>query len=243
MTLLFIGLGASVAALLGGVFAFRFHDKLHLVLGFSAGAVLGVAFFDLIPEAVELAGGDAGRALGGIFIAFLVYMVLDRSLFLHYHQDDHCHNESHQLNPARGRFGAGSLSIHSFLDGAAVGIAYQAAPALGLAVAAAIFAHGFSDGINTVTVIRRHGGGKKEAVKWLAVDAAAPLLGVASTFLFTLPEGSLGLILSAFAGFFIYLGASDLLPESHHGHATHWTTVATLVGAGVVWLIVKSLGV
>lgn len=232
-----------MAAFLGGLLAFRFQDKLHLVLGFSAGAVLAVAFFDLIPEAIELAGNDITRALTVVFLAFLVYMILDRSLFLHQHSDDHCHNEAHTPNTARGRFGAGSLSIHSFLDGAAVGVAFQAAPALGLAVALAVFAHGFSDGINTVTVIRRHGGDQRESFKWLALDSLAPFLGVLSTFLFTFPESALGFIIALFAGFFIYLGASDLLPESHHGHQTHWTTVATIMGAALVWGVVQALGV
>lgn len=234
---------ASAAAVGGGLLAFRFRDQLHLVLGFSAGAVLAVAFFDLIPEAITFAGGDITKALTAVFGAFLIYMILDRSLFLHQHTEEDCHNEAHDHNQARGRFGAGSLSLHSFLDGVAVGVAFQAAPALGLVVALAVFAHGFSDGINTVTVIRRHGGSKAEAFKWLAVDAAAPCLGVISTFFFTLPTGAIGFMLAIFAGFFLYLGASDLLPESHHGHQTHFTTVATVVGAAVVWGIVKALGV
>ncbi len=241
MTLIIIGLMASLAAFGGGLLAFRFQDKLHLILGFSAGAVLGVAFLDLIPEVIEMAG-DAHLALTAIVGAFLVYMVLDRSLFLHPH-DDHCHNEAHNQIKARGRFGASSLSFHSFLDGAAIGIAFQAAPALGLAVAMAIFAHGFSDGINTVTIIRRHGGGKKEAFKWLALDAIAPLAGVLSTFLFTVSESTLGFVLALFAGFFLYLGASDLLPESHHGHKTHWTTVMTILGVLLIYFMVGILHV
>ncbi len=232
---------ASLAAFGGGLLAFRFQDRLHLILGFSAGAVLGVAFLDLIPEVIEIAG-DAHVALTAIMGAFLVYMILDRSLFLHPH-DDHCHNEAHTQSQNRGRFGASSLSLHSFLDGAAIGIAFQAAPALGMAVAIAIFAHGFSDGINTVTIIRRHGGGKKEAVKWLALDALAPLAGVMSTFLFTVSESTLGFVLALFAGFFLYLGASDLLPESHHGHKTHWTTVMTIFGVMAIYFMVGILHV
>ena len=241
MNLILIGLAASRASLGGGLLAFRFQDRLHLVLGFSAGAVLGLVFFDLMPEVLELSPAPE-QGLLWVFIAFLLYMVLDRSLFFHHHTDDHCHNAEHQ-SIKRGRFGVTSLSIHSFLDGAAVGLAFQSSAALGVAVALAVLAHGFSDGINAVSVIRRHGGGKKEALKWLAVDAAAPLLGVISTFFFILPEASLSYVLALFAGFFLYLGASDLLPESHHGHKTHWTTIATLVGAGLIWLIVDILTV
>lgn len=243
MFLILIGAGATVAALIGGTVAFKFEDRLHLVLGFSAGAVLAAAFFDLIPEAIELAHGNIELALLVIFGAFLVYMTLDRSLFLHHHSDDHCRNQHHQLNPARGRFGASSLSIHSFLDGVAVGVAFKVAPALGLAAAVAVFAHSFADGINTVSVVRRHGGKVAEAWRWLWVDAAAPFLGVSSTFLFTLSEESIGFVIALFAGFFLYLGASDLLPESHHEHQTHWTTVSTLVGVVVVWTVIQLLHV
>jgi zinc transporter ZupT len=55
---LFVGVAALVATLLGGLFALRFKDKLHLILGFSAGAVIAVAFFDLLPEAIALANKD-----------------------------------------------------------------------------------------------------------------------------------------------------------------------------------------
>lgn len=242
MTLIIIGVMASLAALAGGLLAFRFQDKLHVILGFSAGVVLGVAFFDLIPETIEFTG-SVEKSLLMVLVAFLVYMILDRAVFLHPHADDHCHNEGHNhTEEVRGKFGATSLSVHSFLDGAAVGLAYQAAPALGIAVAVAIFVHGFSDGINTVTVIRRHGGGKKAAFKWLLIDAVAPLLGVISTFFFVLPSSALGFILAMFAGFFIYLGASDLLPESRHGHQTYLTTLATVLGAVLVYVMVGALG-
>ena len=56
------------------------------------------------------------------------------------------------------------------------------------------------------------------AFRWLAVDAVAPLLGVASTYFFTLSDVHLGIVLALFCGFFLYIGASDLLPESHHRH-------------------------
>ena len=69
----------------------------------------------------------------------------------------------------------------------------------------------FSDGINTVNLVLKNGGQRNQALRWLALDAIAPLLGVVSTLFFTLPPGVLGLVLAVFSGFFLYIGASDFV--------------------------------
>ena len=250
-----IAIATFFATLIGGITALRFKDKLHLILGFSAGAVIGVAFFDLMPEAIDLGGKYFDKSLVTSFVAlgFLVYLVLDRLVFLHAHgHDTHGHSESVEdvhghgdhleeaetKNMSRGMLGAGSLSIHSFLDGVAIGLAFQVSAAIGAVVAIAVLVHDFSDGINTVSLILKNQGQSKSAFKWLLVDALAPVLGAASTLLFTVPEKYLAIILSLFAGFFLYIGASDLIPESHHGHPKFLTTFMTLLGAGVLFIAI-----
>src|SRR5689334_10554365 len=92
MTVILISLAAFLATILGGTFALRFKDKLHLILGFSAGAVIGVAFFDLLPEAIKLAGDTHGASFVTTITAlgFIVYTILDRFVFFHSHgADDH----------------------------------------------------------------------------------------------------------------------------------------------------------
>ncbi len=69
MTVLYIALAASAATFIGGSFALKFRDKLHLILGFSAGAVAGVALFDLLPEAIELGTKYHSAATVSLFIA------------------------------------------------------------------------------------------------------------------------------------------------------------------------------
>jgi zinc transporter ZupT len=232
--LIILSIAAFVATLLGGVFALKFKDHLHLILGFSAGAVIAVAFFDLIPEALELGSStyDTHTILAISALGFMIYMILDR-FFIH-----HCHDhDDHEQEGAsiRGTLGAGSLSLHSFLDGAAIGLAFQVSAAAGTIVAIAVLVHDFSDGINTVNLILKNNGSKREAFKWLLVDALAPVLGIISTLFFSLPQSALGIVLSLFAGFFLYIGASDLLPESHHNHPTAWTTFATVIGMLVLY--------
>ena len=233
---LIIALFTVLSTLLGGLFAMRFKDKLHLILGFSAGAVIGVAFFDLIPESIELATKSYDISLPTLLMAvgFAAFMVLDRLFSLHVHEKEECEKESH-----RGKLAASALCFHSFLDGLAIGLAFKVSPAVGWVVAAAVLAHDFSDGINTVNVILKDQGKRAQAIKWLAADALAPALGVTSAFFITVSEPTLGLLLSVFTGFFIYLGASDLIPESHHHHPTLWTTVSTILGMAVLYTVIQ----
>lgn len=230
---------AFVATFCGGLFALKYHDKLHLVLGFSAGALLGVAFFDLIPESIELASSaySLQTTLTVTAVGFTVYMLANRWFMVCSHDDEHCENVSH-----KGILGASSLALHSFLDGAAIGLGFQVSTLVGAVVTAAVLVHDFSDGINTVGLVLRNKGSRSQAFRWLVTDALAPIAGAVSTMFFTLPEASLGIILALFAGFFLYLGASDLLPESHHHHPTWGTTLLTLVGMGLIYFVIRLVG-
>lgn len=242
-----IVLATFVSTLIGGLTALRFKDKLHLILGFSAGAVIAVAFFDLIPEALGIGSSYYGTATVSSVIAlgFFAYLILDRVVFLHTHEMDGEHGDASDIHAgemphkARGNLGAGSLSIHSFLDGVAIGLAFQVSIAIGSVVAAAVLVHDFSDGINTVNLVLKNRGEGKMAFRWLLVDAIAPVIGALSTFLFHLPESALSLVLAIFSGFFLYIGASDLIPESQHAHPKFLTTVMTLLGAAILFIAIK----
>ncbi len=240
MTILLVSLLAFAATMLGGVFALRFRDNLHLILGFSAGAVVAVALFDLLPEAMKLSDGDSARLSLYVAAGFFGYLVLDRVVLLHpQHGDDHGHDHGHA---PKGAFGALTLSAHSFLDGIAIGAGFQASPAVGVIVAAAVVTHDFSDGINTVGFILKSGQGWKRALPWLLLDASAPVAGAASTLFFSISQPVIGLVLAVFAGCFLYLGASDLIPESQHAHPRAATTAMTLLGAGVLYAAVRLWG-
>ncbi len=235
MIVLLVASAAFIATLIGGSFALKFSDKLHLILGFSAGAVAGVALFDLLPEAITLGTKYHSAATVALAIAlgFFGYLILDRLILLHTHEED-----SEALNTSRGSFGAHTLSGHSFLDGVAIGVGFQASAALGIIVTAAVLTHDFSDGINTVNLVLRNGGPWRKAFRWLLVDAAAPVAGAASTLFFRIPDSVIGLVLAIFVGTFLYLSASDLIPESHHRHPRALTTCMTLLGALTLYIVV-----
>src|SRR4051812_47493885 len=85
-----LGLATAAATLLGGLFALRLKDQLHLILGFSAGAVVAVAFFDLLPESIHIGTAyDPSVLLSVAALGFLMYLALDRMVLLHGHSHDH----------------------------------------------------------------------------------------------------------------------------------------------------------
>jgi zinc transporter ZupT len=236
--LLGIGCAASLATYLGGRLAIRFQDRLHLVLGFSAGAVMGVALFDLLPEAIE-AGGDKSQpavVTGMIALGFVIYMFAERAF-------------TAALEPAktgaegargaqRGNLGGASLTLHSLLDGIGIGLAFQVSAALGGIMAIGVIAHDFSDGINTVNMVLTGGGKKEGAARWLVADALAPIAGIACTFFIHVSAHAFSPILALFCGFFLYIGASELVPESHHRHPQLWTSCATMAGLILIFIAV-----
>jgi zinc transporter ZupT len=228
-----IAAGASAATMLGGLAALKLRDRLHLVLGFSAGAVIAVAFFDLLPEALSLDLYSTRLVISVAALGFFLYLLFDRVASLKTPQ------HAHGASTWRGRIGAGSLSAHSLLDGFVIGIAFQAGEAVGFVVAAAILVHDFSDGLNTVNVVVKNGGHRGQAFNWLIVDALAPLLGAGLSLLVAPQRGALALLLAGFSGIFLYIGASDLLPESQRAFPRLWTTIATLLGAALLYLATR----
>ncbi len=234
MILLVIGIAAGVATFVGGLLALTFKEQIHLILGFSAGAVIGVALFDLLPEALDLGSQfyDLSTLTSVVAIGFIAYLVLDRIILITTDED----------SGHRGHVGAGSLTIHSFLDGVGIGLAFQVSPALGAIVTVAVLVHDFSDGVNTVNLSLAGSGTDKTARSWLIADALAPLAGISSTLFFHVPEQYLALILAIFSGFFLYIGASELLPESHHRHPRFWTSAMTVLGIAVMYCAIQLAG-
>src|SRR5208283_2774174 len=97
-------------------------------------------------------------------LGFLFYLVLDRILLFH------------GGDASRGGVAAGVLCCHSLLDGVAVGLAFQASRAIGIVVAIAVLTHDFSDGINTMNLVLKDRGDRASGIRWLLLDAVAPVL-------------------------------------------------------------------
>jgi zinc transporter ZupT len=199
-----------VSTLAGGAFALRLHRDLQTVVALSGGVVVAVALFHVLPEAIESID-DPTRVGMLVGLGFLGFFLVERALVLH-HRDEPEHARAH----ARvGALGAAGLSAHSFIDGLGIGLAFGLDTATGLLVFLAVISHDFADGLNTVTFVLRQGDDRRRAVRWLAVDATAPLLGAITGAALSISTESLGALLAVYAGFFLFMGATDLLPHAH----------------------------
>jgi len=229
-----IGLVTGAATLAGGIAALRARSTLGLLLAFSSGAVVGVALFDLLPEALQLArtAGSASGVTTAMALGFAAYFAVDRTAPM----------VAAGGGRHRGHLAAASLSLHSLMDGLGIGFAFQASPAVGVIVAVAVLAHDLVDGLNTVTLSLSGGLERGTARRWLAVDAAAPLLGIGLSRLVALPPTRLALLLAVFAGFFLYIGASELLPRSEGVQRRATTVLLTLAGLALIYAVVKLAG-
>jgi ZIP family zinc transporter len=235
-------LAAVLSTGLGGVVALRSRDRLHLVLGFAAGVMLGLVAFDLLPALFDLSDAvflGVPTVMVAFAAGFLLLHFVERSVAMHAaHEGEY--EPHHHHNPHVGVASAVALAAHSFLDGVGIGLAFQVDDQVGYAVALAVIAHDFADGLNTVTVMRTHGNSRDRQVVLLVVDAVAPVLGAVSTLFLSVGDHVLALYLGAFAGFLLYLATADILPEAHARHPSRLTLVSTLGGVGLMWFVVAA---
>ncbi|GLP72916.1 divalent cation transporter [Mycobacterium antarcticum] len=240
MTGILLALTTFGSTTLGGVFALRHQDRLHRILGFTAGILLGVVAFDLLPEIHQLTnatGSDFTAPMIALTAGFLVFHIAEKLVLIHTaHEREYAPDHRH---PHIGLTSALALSAHSFFDGVGIGLAFQVSTHVGLAVAIAVIAHDFADGLNTVTLMLVHGHTTARSWRLLLLDATTPLLGAASTLLFRVPDRDLLLYLGFFAGFLIYIGASDILPEAHADHPSGRALLLTVAGVALIFLVTR----
>jgi ZIP family zinc transporter len=228
LSLAAVGAITGLATLSGGLVALALRKHLHLILGFSAGAVIGVSLLELLPEASRAAGGhfaDVGLYAG---LGFMAHLLIDRLPPF----------TMGAASTSTGHLGPASLTAHSLLDGLAIGISFQTSAPLGLAVATAVIAHDLSDGANTVN-LGLVGGAPRLAFRWLLADAAAPIIGIALTRLASIPNAALSPLLGVFAGSFLYIGAGKLIAESYRRHPHLWTSCMSVLGFGAIYCIAR----
>ncbi|MCX0243155.1 ZIP family metal transporter [Streptomyces sp. DT224] len=233
----FVALGAFLMTLAGGWVAQRVSDRRHLVLGLAGGLMLGVVGLDLLPEAVEAAGGLVFGVPAALLLfvgGFLVAHLVERLLAVR----QAAHGAAEERVPQVGLTAAAAMVGHSLMDGVALGAAFQVGGGMGAAVALAVITHDFADGFNTYTITSLYGNARRRALTMLFADAAAPVVGAATTLLFTLPEELLGCYLGFFGGALLYLAAAEILPEAHHDHPARSTLLCTVAGVCFIWLVV-----
>jgi len=214
---------AAAATYLGGRIALRLETHISLILGATAGVVLGIALFGLLPEALEAAAGRlAPRTLFAAMAGgMMTYLMLDRLL-----------ERKTACAAIRPHLGPAALTVHSFIDGVGIALGFDISVGVGVAVAGAVLAHDLADGANAVG-LSLAAGRRDIAHRWLLINSSAPLAGVLISGVLQPGAAAVSLFLAAFAGLFLYIGTCQLIPRSQA--KGHQLCVAVATACGMIF--------
>jgi len=239
MEAIILSIATFFSTLFGGLFAVKYKNKLHLIMGFTAGVLLGVVSFDIFPEIISRVSEGGFKPIEpmvALVVGFLLFHILEKSIMIHHaHEGDYAEHK----HPQVGILSAIALAGHSFMDGVGIGLGFQINPAVGLLVAVAVISHDFTDGMNTVTLMLSNHNSDRKSKMFLLLDAVAPVLGALSTLLFHVSPHFLVWYLGFFAGFLLYIGASDILPEAHSKQSSSKLIGLTVLGVILIFLITR----
>lgn len=235
----------SAISLAGGAIIFLSKRSraraIALALPFGAGALLAAAFFDLLPESFEMA--EPRTLLLWALAGFILFFLLERLSSWFHHHHAHAEHERHQQQNRLVMIGD---LAHNMIDGVAIGAAFLANPVSGLVTTIAVSAHEIPKELGTFGILLSRGWKDKKVILANIATAVGTLVAASVVFWLgsavELPEAQL---LALTSGFFIYVAASDIIPEIHEQSRRLGTLQAgvLLVGLAVVGTVSTLLGV
>ena len=239
ITVLFFGTLAGLATL-SGIVLMRSKqkwaiDRSQYVNSFAAGLILALAFFHLIPEASELSEVAFPVIFLGFFSIYMLenFIVIHSGSELHFHESDPCLQHTSETN---GVMVFAGLSLHSLIDGVIIGVGFELGTEIGILASLAVIAHEVPEGVTSFALINETLPDKPLLLS-LVVALATPIGALISLmFIQSLTDNMIGILLALAAGTFIYVSASDLIPQTH-GTQNLKTMVSFLLGAVVIVLI------
>jgi len=225
-------------------------DFLFVFMSFAAGGILGAAYFDLIPEAIRLI--ESGQALALQISGFIVFFLIERLVYW-FHGHGHAETGSVRISYQDKRTGVKEYvylnllgdAIHNAMDGIVIASSFFAGIAAGLATTLAVIFHEIPQEIGDFAILI-YGGMTKQRALWLNfLTAATSILGAIYTYLFlSVTENRLGYALAFMAGGFVYLSASELVPEIRR-EANLGKSLAQFAlfcaGVAFIWLVITAL--
>jgi ZIP family zinc transporter/zinc and cadmium transporter len=226
-----LGLVAAGGNVLGGYFVIRGEwprKYLQYFLALGSGYMLSVAFIEVIPESIHLAGENA---LYFVLIGYFLIHLFEHTIAPHFHFGEETHTEEMHVEHARNTVLLG-MTIHTFFDGVAIAAGFLVSTWLGVVIFVAIFLHKLPEGFTIASVVLASGQGKRNAVRAAGLLGAATLAGVLLTSQF---QGQLKYALPLSGGVTVYVAATDLLPEVNR--EPNWR-MALLVFVGVASLLI-----
>jgi zinc and cadmium transporter len=226
-----LGLIAAGGNVLGGYFVVRREwprKYLQYFLALGAGYMLSVAFVEVIPESIQLAGENA---LIFVLIGYFLIHLFEHIIAPHFHFGEETHTEEMHGQHARRTVLLG-MTIHTFFDGVAIAAGFLISNWLGMVIFVAVFLHKLPEGFTIASVVLASGQGKGNAVRAAGLLGAATLAGVLLT---SQLQGQLKYALPLSGGVTVYVAATDLLPEVNR--EPNWR-MAFLVFIGVASLLI-----
>jgi zinc and cadmium transporter len=226
-----LGFVAAGGDLLGGYFVvYRNWERRNLqyFVALGAGYMLAVAFLDVIPESVRLAGDSAFVV---ILIGYFLIHLFEHTIAPHLHFGEETHHEAVRHHHVRTTMLLG-LAIHTFFDGVAIASGFLVSNWLGVVIFVAIFLHKLPEGFTVASVVLASGQSRRNAILASGLLGVATLLGVLLT---TLLQSQLKYALPLSGGVTLYVAATDLLPEVNR--EPNWR-MALLVFVGVASLLI-----
>ncbi|MBI4032248.1 ZIP family metal transporter [Candidatus Berkelbacteria bacterium] len=236
-TLSLIG-GMALLTQAGWVQRFSVH-----FVSYAAGVLLAAAFLDLLPEAFELTVGEPEPLLLATLAGFILLFLIER-IFTRFHAHPaHGGHEAQHVHPHGGKTTPALLlvgdTIHNFIDGAVLAAAFLVSVPLGIVTALAVAAHELPQEIGDFSVMLSRGWDKAKVLWANVASSLANLLGALLVFTAqAVVEPLLPLLLAFTGGIFLYIAASDLIPEvtSHTQTDKAWhVAVLLLLGIATVW--------
>jgi zinc transporter ZupT len=226
------------STLLGGAFAARRRKNIGLLGAFAAGVLITTSLLDLLPQTFRLATSVnvlLEDVMALTVVGFLFLYIFSKVITHHVFDKDGKYTET--KHPFGGLFATSQLSVHSFIDGLAIGFGFAADTHVGIVIAIAVICHDFTDGLSAVAVMLNSGSSLRNSLRMLFLDAIAPVLGVAATLFIEVQQYYIVLLLPFFAGGFLYLGASDLLPEAHEKNPQAFTVISCIGGFVFIFIL------
>ena len=213
-----------------------------IALPFGAGALLAAAFFDLLPESFE--HGEPRTLLIWALAGFIGFFLLERlASWFHHNHEHEVHEHRHATQNTMVMIGD---MLHNGIDGIAIAAAFLASPATGVVTALAVSAHEIPKELGTFGMMLSRGLRDRKVLLANGLTALVTVLAALFTYYIgsavTLPVGEL---LAITAGFFIYVAASDIIPDIHEQPRRVGTMQATILVIGLVFvaLMIHLLGV
>lgn len=217
---------------------------LHLMLGFSAGILGGVTFVDILPEAFAVAKELSLLPIyvpTGIGIGFFILLIIERNLqTTEQEHGGHFHIHGKLRDPKHGLMGISALTFHGFMDGFVIPIGFSAGPQVGIIVTLAVAIHQIPDSFAALSLALGSTDSRKQAFLYVLTTAADTPFGIIIGLLFVgLGSYMVPLGLGLSAGTFIYVSATDLVPELQH-QARSFLVIMSMV-AGFVLVMALSI--